>query len=358
MSKKDYYTLLGVERNATQAEIKKAYRKKALEHHPDHNQSDPNAEAHFKEINEAYNVLKDPQKRKLYDQFGHEGPQSQGKGQHFYGQEGFDINDILRNFGMNFGGKTTSRQAQGTHIAITIKVTLEEVAYGVDKRIKINRYTTCQDCHGNGAENGKAIVTCAECNGTGNISSAQQGFFQMIFSSPCPSCHGEGTIIKKKCGTCIGEGRIHVAEEVHIKLPAGVKEGMEFSLRGKGHALGKGSRPGDLHVSIEEEPSPHFERKGNNIHYHRYISFPEAILGTKISIPGISGTIKVTVPPYTQSETILRLKGKGLPDIETQVKGDQLLHLHIWVPAHLDDATKAQIATMAKMKAFTPLYSA
>lgn len=355
MSKRDYYKVLGIERGAGQAEIKKAFRKMALKHHPDHNQSDPKAEAHFKEINEAYNVLNDPKKRKLYDQFGHAGPQSQGGGHPFSGQEGFDINDILRNFGMNFGGgQKASRQAQGAHIAITLKVILAEIAQGIDKKIKIKRYTTCADCRGNGAENGKAIVTCSQCNGTGHISNTQQGFFQMIFSSPCPSCHGEGSIIKQRCSSCTGEGRIHVEEEMKIKLPAGVKEGMEFSLRGKGHAPGKGKRPGDLHVFIEEEPSPHFERKGNNIHYHCYISFPQAILGTKIDIPGISGKIKVTIPPYTQSETILRLKGKGLPDIETQVKGDQLLHLHIWVPAHLDNATKTQIAKMAEMKAFTP----
>ena len=354
MSKRDYYKVLGVKRDATQAQIKKAFRKMALKYHPDHNQSDPNAEAHFKEINEAYNVLKDPKKRKLYDQFGHAGAQSQGEGQHFYGEEGFDINDILRNFGMNFGGRKASRQEQGDHIAVTLKVTLTEIVRGIDKRIKIKRYTTCKDCRGNGAENGKAIVTCTQCDGTGHISNAQQGFFQMIFSSPCPECRGEGNIIRRKCPACTGAGRIHVTEEVDIKLPAGVKEGMEFSIPGKGHALGKGKRPGDLHVLIEEEPSPHFERKGNNIHYHRYISFPEAILGTQINIPGISGTIKVTIPPYTQSETILRLKGKGLPDIETQVKGDQLLHLHIWVPDHLDDTTKTQIVQLAQMKAFTP----
>lgn len=354
MSKRDYYNVLGIECDASQTEIKKAFRKMALKHHPDHNQSDPNAEAHFKEINEAYHVLSDPKKRKLYDQFGHEGAESQGGRHSFYEEEGFDINDILRNFGMNFGEKKTSRRAQGAHIAITLKVTLAEIARGIDKKIKIKRYTTCKDCRGNGAENGKAIVTCSQCDGTGHINNSEQGFFQMIFSSPCPECHGEGNIIRRKCSSCTGEGRIYVTEEVHIKLPAGMREGMEFSVPEKGHAPRKGKRFGDLRVSIEEEPSPDFERKGNNLHYHRYISFPQAILGTKIDIPGISGTIKVTVPPYTQSETILRLKGKGLPDIETQVKGDQLLHLHIWVPAHLDNATKAQIAQMAQMKAFTP----
>lgn len=355
MSKRDYYKVLGIKRNATQAEIKKAFRKMALKHHPDHNQKDPNAEAHFKEINEAYNVLKDPKKKQLYDQFGPTGPQSQGRAHHFYNQESFNINDILRNFGMNFSSKSTFHQEQAPHLSITLSVTLAEIAQGITRKVKIKRYKTCTDCQGNGAQNGTAIVTCPQCNGQGHINSTQQGLFQMIFSSPCPQCHGQGHIIKQKCHTCTGEGRIYVEEEVNIKLPAGVKEGMEFSLPGKGHTLGKGKHPGDLHVLIEEEPSPHFERKGNNLHYHRYISFPQAILGTKIDIPSISGdTIKVTIPPYTQSETILRLKGKGLPDIETQAKGDQLLHLHIWVPAHLDKATKTQIAQLAQMKAFTP----
>lgn len=355
MSKKDYYEILGISRDATEAEIKKAFRKMALKHHPDHNQNDPEAEAHFKEINEAYNVLKDSKKRKLYDQFGHQGAESQGGGHHFYSdEEGLDIEDLLRNFGMNFGGRSSSRQEQSKHISITLKINLDEIANGISKEIKIKRYVTCGDCRGNGAENGTAIVTCDKCKGEGTVHNSQQGFFQMIFSSPCPECRGTGNLIRRKCDTCTGEGRLYKEDNVKITLPPGVKEGMEFSLRGQGNAFGKGRPPGDLHVFIEEEPHPDFERKDNDIHYHQYISFTDAILGTHIDVPSLNGNIKVTIPPYTQSETILRLKGKGLPVINSSRKGDQLLHLHIWVPGQLSKGAKAQVEQLAKTKEFEP----
>ncbi len=348
MNKKDYYAILGVSKNATLEEIKKAYRKKAIELHPDQHQGDKEVEEKFKEITNAYDVLSNKEKKAYYDQFGEESMHNQNR----YSQDTMhDINDIFRNFGMHFGENT--QQQKGSDLSMKMSVTLQEIATGVERKIRIKHHVTCKGCQGNGAANGTALQTCTACHGTGMSHQKQNAFMQLFFSTTCDKCHGEGKKITKTCIDCHGEGRKQTEEILEIKLPPGIRTGMSFVTRGKGNAPVRGGTPGDLYIIVQETPHTFFHRdEENNLHYHCYVSFPDAVLGTTINIPAIQGEIKLTIPPNTQSESILRLQGKGIPHVHTGKKGDQLVHIHISVPKKLSKEEATLIKNLQKLPAF------
>ena len=350
MAQKDYYKILNVKPDATLEQIKKAYRKKALQYHPDCNKGDPNVEEKLKEVNAAYEVLSNPKKRELYDRFGH-----QGLGRQAYSQQTADhFKDIFKEFRMGFGGSPLNEQ-QGEDVRLNLKVSLHEVAHGVKRKINMHRYATCGQCRGSGAEQGTSLHTCNQCRGTGLEGNAQsQSFLKMFFTTVCSRCQGQGKRIKHTCKSCRGEGRRRIEDTIYINLPAGVKHHMAFAMKGKGNAPIRGGMPGDLHVVIEEELDPKLERKGNNIHYDCYIGFPDAILGTKVNVPTIDGTIKMTIPPYTRGDSVLRLAKKGIPDINTGIQGDQFVHVHIWTPSKLSSKELEIIKKLKKSADFTP----
>jgi molecular chaperone DnaJ len=366
MSKRDYYEVLGVAKNASKDEIKKAYRKMAMKYHPDRNPDDKGAEEKFKEAAEAYEVLSDDQKRPTYDRFGHAGVGGAAGGARYQ-----DISDIFSQFGDIFGagspfedffGGTNRRQRgrrqrgqRGSDLRISMKLTLEEIATGVEKKLRLNRYKHCDTCDGSGADNGTAFHTCTTCQGSGEIrQQAGGGFFQQIVVTTCPTCQGEGRIISKSCSSCEGQGRIMVEDVISVKIPAGVQEGMNLSVRGKGNAGLRGGNPGDLIIQIEEKPSEYFERDGDNLIHDLYISFPEAALGITVDVPTLSGTARFKVAPGTQSGKVVRLRGKGLTNINGYGTGDLLVHINVWTPRSLSSEERDMLAKLAKSANFKP----
>jgi molecular chaperone DnaJ len=352
MAKRDYYEVLGVTKNASAEEIKKAYRKKALQHHPDKNPGDKEAEEKFKEAAEAYEVLRDPSKKQRYDQFGHAGVGGATGGGGFGGFS--DIEDIFSAFGDIFGGHFggfggfggsrsygssggSRRVTRGSDLRVKVKLTLSEVANGTEKKIKVKKYVQCQHCNGTGAKNASAYATCSTCRGTGRVTRVANTLLgQMQSTSTCPTCQGEGKIITDKCSYCAGEGVIRDEEIITIKIPAGVGEGMQMTVTGKGNAARRGGINGDLLVVITEEDHPELVRDGNNLIYNLFLSFPEIILGTTAEIPTVESKVKVKIEPGTQPEKILRLRGKGLPDVNGYGRGDLLVRIHVWIPKKLN----------------------
>jgi molecular chaperone DnaJ len=366
-TKRDYYEILGVPRTATEEEIKKAYRKLAIQYHPDKNPGNKEAEEKFKEINEAYEVLSDKEKRARYDQFGHAGvgssAASDGMGGGFYGGTNINMEDIFSHFEDIFGGGfggfggTSShrrRTARGADIKISVKLTLEEIATGVTKKIKIKKQVQCSACNGTGAKSGK-MNTCPTCKGSGVIVKVQQTILgTMQTRSTCPTCGGTGSILSEKCSVCNGTGTTLGEEIVSFNIPAGVENGMELSLRGKGHAAPNGGIPGDLIIQIEEVPHPHFKREGNNLIYHLFLSFPDAALGTQVEIPTLDGKARVKIEPGIQSGKLLRLKGKGLPSINGYGKGDIIIDVNVYTPTHLTPEEKKILESLRNSKNFQP----
>ncbi|MCX7697443.1 MAG: molecular chaperone DnaJ [Bacteroidales bacterium] len=365
MAKKDYYEILGVPRNATQEEIKKAYRQMALKYHPDRNPGDKEAEEKFKEAAEAYEVLSDPEKRKRYDQFGHAGVGNS----HFSGG-GFTVedifshfSDIFSDFGDIFGGfggfsqstrrgTTTSR---GTNLRIKVKLTLEEIATGVEKKIKVRKKIPCSSCGGTGAQVGSSPTTCPTCRGTGRIVQVTSTFLgQMQTVSTCPNCHGEGKIVTNKCYSCHGTGLQDGEEIISIKIPAGVEEGMQMTLSGKGNAAPRGGIPGDLIVVFEEEPHPHFKRDGLNLLFEYFISFTDATLGSTIEVPTLTGKARIKIPPGTIPGKMFRLKGKGLPEVNGYRTGDLIVTINVWVPQKLSREERELVEKMKNFSGFQP----
>lgn len=346
--KKDYYQILDVPKKASPAEIKKAYKKKALQYHPDRNKNNKEAEERFKEAAEAYEVLSDPKKRKLYDQYGAEGLKNRGFHTHHV-----NVEDILRDFGHIFTFKTNSfkdffsihdpNPQENLNVYLKVKVNLQESVKGVKKKIKFKHYITCRHCHGNGADNGTSISVCDACQGTGQEQSVQKNMFIQMFSSqPCRQCQGQGKIIIIPCYECKGQGRELAEETITLNLPPGITQGMQLTKTGKGHAPVRGGSPGDLIILIEEIKDEILKREGLNIHYKCYISFMDATLGTDATVPTMEGALKVTIPAGTQSGHTILLKGKGLPDINSHHrKGDQIIHVCVWTPQKLSkDATQ------------------
>lgn len=366
--KRDYYEILGIEKGASADEIKKAYRKVAMKYHPDRNPGDKAAEEKFKEAAEAYEVLSDAEKRSQYDRFGHAGLSGNGRGHggasnmdDIFSQFGDIFGDDI--FGSFFGGGRSSRQgggqrsrgARGSNLRVKIKLNYEEIAHGVNKQIKVKKYVICNTCGGNGARDKSSIQTCNTCGGSGQVRRVTNTFLgQMQTVTTCPTCNGEGTSITAKCGSCKGEGRVYGEETVSIDIPAGVQEGMQLSMSGKGNAGERSGIPGDLLILIEEEAHKDLHRDGLNVAFELHISFPDAVFGTQVEVPTIDGRAKIKIPAGTQSGKIFRLKGKGFPAINSYEKGDQLIYVNVWTPQHVSSEEKAVLEKMAESPNFKP----
>lgn len=368
MSKRDYYEVLEISKNATEAEIKKAYRQKALKYHPDKNPGDNEAEEKFKEAAEAYEVLSNPEKKARYDRYGHAGLGNGGGYGGGYGG-GMSMDDIFSQFGDIFGsafgggfgggfGGSTSRGRRvnkGSNLRIKVKLTLEEILKGVEKKIKVSKYISCKSCNGSGAKNGSSYRTCSTCNGSGRVTRVTNTFLgQMQTTSSCPSCGGEGQIITEKCTTCYGNGIVKDEEVITINIPAGVGEGMQMSMSGKGNAAARGGIPGDLIILIEEIKHEYLIRDGNNLLYDHYISFPDAALGTTIEVPTLEGKARIKIEPGTQSSKVLRLKGKGLPSVNAYGRGDLLVNINVWTPRNISKEEKRILEKLADSDSFKP----
>ena len=365
MEKRDYYEVLGVSKSADATEIKKAYRKLALKYHPDKNPGDKEAEEKFKEAAEAYDVLSNEEKKRRYDQFGHAGVGGAGQGG-FGG--GMSMDDIFSQFGDIFGsfggfsgfggfggGRSARRVNRGTNLRVKVKMNLQEIATGIEKKIKVKKYVACQHCNGTGAKDGKSYSTCSTCKGSGQVTRVQNTILgAMQTTSTCPTCEGEGKIINEKCTFCNGEGVLMSEEVISINIPAGVGEGMQLSLSGKGNAARRGGGNGDLIVLIEEEEHPELVRDGNDLLYNVFIGYPEAVLGETVEIPTIEGKVKVKIEAGTQPGKILRLRGKGLPDVNGYGKGDLLAKVNVWIPKNLSKDEKKLVEKMKEAEGFKP----
>lgn len=367
-TKRDYYEVLGVSKSAAGDEIKKAYRKVAMQFHPDRNPGDKEAEEKFKEAAEAYEVLSDADKKAKYDRYGHQAfaPGTGGFGgasnmEDIFSQFG-DIfgEDIFGNF---FGGGGTrsrggGRRAtgqRGTNLRVKLKLNFEEIAKGVTKNIKVKKYVSCNTCSGSGAKDKGSTQTCNTCNGSGQVKKVQNTFLgQMQTVTTCPTCNGEGSIITSKCNVCKGEGRVYGEEMVTLDIPAGVQEGMQLSLSGKGNAGERGGMNGDLIILIEEEAHATLHRDGLNVAYDLFITFPDAVFGTNVEVPTIDGKAKIKIPPGTQSGKIFRLKGKGFPEVNGYSKGDQLIHVNVWTPQNVSNDEKSMLERMNDSNNFKP----
>src|SRR5438067_2799421 len=367
MTKRDYYEILGVSKGASAEEIKKAYRKVAMQFHPDRNPGDKTAEDKFKEAAEAYEILSDSDKRAQYDRFGHAGVSGNGRG------HATNMEDIFSQFGDIFGedifgsffggggrrggsgGHRTARGVRGSNLRIKIKLTYEEIAKGVTKNIKVKKYVACNTCGGSGAKDKGSVQTCGTCGGSGQVRRVTNTFLgQMQTVTTCPTCNGEGTTITAKCNVCKGEGRVYGEETVTLDIPAGVQEGMQLSLSGKGNAGERGGANGDLIILIEEEAHPSLHRDGLNVAYDLFITFPDAVFGTNVEVPTIDGKAKIKIPPGTQSGKIFRLKGKGFPEVNGYTKGDQLIHVNVWTPQNVSSEEKLMLERMNDSNNFKP----
>jgi len=363
MAKRDYYEILGVAKNAGDDEIKKAYRKLAIKYHPDKNPNDKSSEDKFKEAAEAYEVLSNPEKKQRYDQFGHAGVNGAG-GAGGFGGGGMNMDDIFSQFGDIFGGafggfggggrSSGRRVARGTNLRVKVKLTLMDIANGVEKKIKVNKHVACKTCSGSGARNGQ-YDTCKTCNGTGAITRVQQTILgAMQTQSTCGVCGGEGRVVKDKCHTCHGDGIVREEEVININIPAGVAEGMQLSMSGKGNAAPRGGINGDLLIVIEEEDHPDLKREGNHLIYSLSIGFPDAALGTSVEIPTIDAKAKIKIEPGTQSGKVLRLKGKGLPDVNSYGRGDLLVEISVYTPHNLSPDERKTLENLKLSKNFEP----
>lgn len=363
MSKRDYYDTLGVGKQATADEMKKAYRKLAIQYHPDKNPGDKEAEDKFKEAAEAYEVLSNPDKKAKYDRFGHQG---MGGGGSQGG--GMNMDDIFSHFGDVFnsdespfggffggGGRGGSRMKKGSDLRIKLKLNIHEVSNGVEKKIKVKRYITCKPCSGNGSKNGTSLQNCGTCGGTGQIRKVQQTMLgQMMTTVACPTCGGQGKVITQKCDSCGGEGRVMEEEVISVKIPGGVAEGMQLSMSGKGNAPQRGGVPGDLLIVIEEEEDDILKRDGNNIIFDLHISFVDAALGNHFEVPTIDGKVKIKIDAGTPSGKILRLKDKGIKEVNTYSRGDQLIYVNIWTPKNLSSDEKSMLEKLRNSPNFAP----
>lgn len=349
MTKRDFYEILGVSKTASADEIKKAYRQKAIQYHPDKNPGDKESEEKFKEAAEAYEVLSNAEKRQKYDQFGHAGVGGSAGGG--FGGGFHDIEDIFASFGDIFGGhfgggfggfgggsrSRGPRQHRGSDLRVKVTLNLVEVLNGVEKKIKVKKYVPCNTCKGTGAQGGSSYTNCSTCRGSGHVTRIQNTMLgQMQTTATCPACNGEGQIITNKCNSCTGEGVVRDEEIITIKIPAGVGEGMQLNVSGRGNAGRRSGVNGDLFVVIHEEEHPDLIRDGNNLIYDLYITFPEITLGTTKEIPTVDNKVKVKIEAGTQPEKILRLRGKGLPDVNGYGKGDLLVRVHVWIPKKIN----------------------
>jgi molecular chaperone DnaJ len=365
--KRDYYEILGITKSASAEEIKKSYRKVAMQYHPDRNPGDKGAEDKFKEAAEAYEVLSDGDKRTQYDRYGHAAVNS-GRGGFSGG--GMNMDDIFSQFGDVFGdelfgsffggrrgggGNSRSHGVRGSNLRIKIKLSFEEIAKGVNKNVKVKKHVTCGTCHGSGAKDKGSVQTCGTCGGSGQVRRVSNTFLgQMQTVTTCPTCGGEGTTITAKCVACKGEGRVFGEEVVSIDIPAGVQEGMQLSVSGKGNAGERGGSAGDLIILIEEETHPELQRDGLNVAFDLHISFTDAVFGMHLEVPTIDGKAKIRIPAGTQSGKIFRLKGKGFPSVNSYEKGDQLIHVNVWTPQQVSPEDKTVLEKLGDSPNFQP----
>ncbi len=369
--KRDFYEILGVSKSASADEIKKAYRKVAMQFHPDRNPNDKAAEEKFKEAAEAYEVLSDASKKQRYDQYGHAGVGGAAGGGGFGGgQGGMRMEDIFSNFGdvfgdegfgSFFGGGGQQRQrsrgtgARGSNLRIKVKLTYEDIIKGVHKTIKVKKYVKCDTCTGSGAKDKSSIQQCGSCGGSGQVRRVTNTFLgQMQTVTTCPTCNGDGTQIAHKCSSCKGEGRVYGEETISIDIPAGVQEGMQLSVNGKGNVGERNGQSGDLLVVIEEEKHAELIREGLNVLYELHLSFPDAVIGLEVEIPTITGKAKIKIPAGTQAGKILRLKGKGFPSVNSYEKGDQLININVWTPQNLSSEEKTMLEKLKNSPNFKP----
>jgi molecular chaperone DnaJ len=373
MAKRDYYEVLGVSKTASADEIKKAYKKLALQYHPDRNPDNKEAEEKFKEVAEAYSILSDADKKARYDQFGHAGVE--GAGPDFSGGFG-NLNDILNDlfggafgggfgggfggFGGGFGGQRGGQRQQrvyrGRDIRVRVKLTLEEIAKGVEKEISIEKSVPCHECGGKGAKNSADIKTCPGCNGTGQVQRVVNSFLgQTVTYSTCQQCGGEGKVISNPCRSCGGTGLVRKRETVKVNIPPGVEAGMQLTVQGGGHAAKNNGINGDLLVVIEEQEHPNLKRDGNNLYYTKIVSLPDAILGAEVEVPCLDGPYKIKVDAGTQSGTVVRLRGKGLPTVNGYGgTGDMYVKIAVWIPRKLNKEEKAVIESLRNNESFKP----
>lgn len=372
MSKRDYYDILGVAKNSSPEEIKKAYRKLAIKYHPDKNPDDHTAEDKFKEAAEAYEILSNPEKKQRYDHYGHAGVGGASGGG--YGGGGMNMEDIFSQFGDIFGGgggggspfesffggqqrggASGRRVAKGSNLRIKVKLTLEEIAHGAEKKIKVNKQVVCKTCDGSGAKDKSSISTCKTCGGNGSVRRVTNTILgQMQTTSTCPTCNGSGSQITSKCTSCHGEGTVRGEETISINIPAGVSDGMQLSMSGKGNAAPNGGIPGDLIILIEEIPHETLKREGNNIVYDLHLSIVDAALGYSAEVPTIDGKAKIKIEPGTQSGKLLRLKAKGIPEVNSYHRGDQIIHVNIWTPKALSSEERSMLEKLRDSPNFKP----
>jgi len=366
MAKRDYYEVLGVSKSADAAELKKAYRKLAVQYHPDRNPDDKTAEDKFKEAAEAYEVLSDPDKKAKYYRYGHAAVDGQGG----FSGGGMTMDDIFSQFGDVFGdsgfgsffgggggGAASGRQRgqKGTNLRIKVSLTLEEIAHGVHKKIKVKKEVSCNTCNGSGAKDSSSVKVCNTCGGNGVVRQVRNTFLgQMQTTVTCPTCNGSGKIISSFCGGCKGSGTSHGEETIDIDIPAGVEAGMQLSMRTRGNAGQKGGPAGDLIINIEEKEHEFLQRDGQNILFEQFLSFADASIGTQVEVPTLDGKVRIKIPPGTQSGKIFRLQDKGLPTVQGYGKGDQLIHVNVWTPKKLTQEERDLLEKMRSMPNFTP----
>lgn len=369
MAKRDYYEVLGIDRSASVDEVKKAYRKLALKYHPDRNPGDKGAEEKFKEATEAYEVLKDDERRKSYDRFGHQA-QGVGVGTGGFGFETFDLSEALRAFMRDFGGfggfddlfmgrrggpgrrRTVNR---GGNLEIKLALSLEEISRGVTKKVRIRRWQRCSTCEGSGAQPGTSPITCPTCQGAGQVQQVSRSLFgQMVNVSTCPACRGEGMVVAEPCKTCSGSGRVRSQSTITVKVPPGVATGNYLTLSGEGNVGLRGGPPGDVIVFIEEKPHPHFDREGDNLYRIQPVSFATAALGGTVDIPTLHGTARLKIPSRTQSGKILRLRDEGIPHLNGYGKGDLLVEIVVWTPQKVGANEKKLLEELEENEQFKP----
>lgn len=372
MAKRDYYEILGVTKGASAEEIKKAYRKVALQFHPDRNQGDKAAEEKFKEAAEAYEILSDQQKKAKYDQFGHAGMDPSNFGGHSY--QG-NMEDIFRNFGDIFGGgggggfdpfesffgggggrgQQRARGKRGSNLRVRVKLTLVDVANGVRKSLKVKKHVQCHTCHGSGAKDASSVGKCTVCNGSGVVRKVQNTILgQMQTSSTCYQCNGSGQQITKKCASCNGLGVEYGEETISVDIPAGVQDGMQLSMGGKGNAGEQGGPAGDLIIQIEVEQHAELEIDGQNVIYNLHVSFIDAVLGSQIEVPTIEGKAKFKIPAGTQAGKIFKLAGKGLPSVNSYGRGDQLILINVYTPTDITSEERKLLEKLREAPNFKP----
>lgn len=364
MSKRDYYEILGISKSAEDKEIKKAYRKLAIKYHPDKNPDDSSAEEKFKEAAEAYEVLSDGQKKARYDQYGHAGMGGAAGGHGGFGG-GMSMDDIFDNFGDVFGGfgfggsggrsRGGRRVNRGSNIRIKVSLTLEEIAEGVEKKVKVTKDNACVSCSGSGGEGSSGHSTCGTCNGTGQVTRVTNTFLgQMQTATTCPTCNGQGSVITDKCKKCSGTGVERSEAVIPINVPAGVEDGMQLQVSGQGNMGARGGVAGDLLVIIEEKTHEHFQREGQNLHYDLFVNFADAALGTQIVVPTLTGKVKIKLEEGTQSGKLLRLRGKGLPSVNSYGSGDIIVNVNVWTPQKLSSDEKKTLQTLKESENFKP----